>query len=88
MSRVIIQPSGNETWDAIGLHHDFECPLKDAEVSFTQTDISDPESPNADIICFHPDRIPALIDELTRLQAEWKEASRPLLRDVPTAGEW
>ena len=84
MSPVYIDPAGEEIWDKIGLHHDFDCDRKDAEVSLAQRDPSDINLNNADVICFHPDRIPAMIAALNDLHMDWKRANSPLYRDPST----
>ena len=86
MTTVHLYPVGEEVSGMIGLHHDFDGPLKDAEVSLSQPYDDDPQ--NADVITFHPDRIPALMNELAELLMQWKRANSPLYREPSTAGEW
>jgi len=85
MSRATVEPVDCEFWDAIMLHHDFNCP----EVSLTQTAPSD-SGGTADVICFHPDRIAALINALTDLHLAWKRHNSDLYRDPSdtTRGDW
>jgi hypothetical protein len=86
VTTVIIAPTDDEINEAVSLHHDFDCPLKDADVSISQPYSDDLD--NADVICFHPDRIPALVAELVSVHEEWLKEKNYFPRDVPTAGEW
>jgi hypothetical protein len=90
MTTVHLYPVGDEIPGPIKLHHDFDGPLNDAEASFSQAPSDDPTSNDADVITFHPDRIPALVAALNDLHMQWKRANSPLYRDPATtvAGEW
>jgi hypothetical protein len=72
MTTVHIAPVRDELPGMISLHHDFETAPQDAEVSLSQAYADDPTSNDADVITFHPDRIPALIHELELILVRWQ----------------
>lgn len=84
MTTVHIDPTGDEIPGRISLHHDFDCERHDAEASLSQAYGDDPTANDADVICFHPDRIPDLMVALADLHMAWKRHNSPLYRDPAT----